>query len=186
MTIDDLIQVGHQIGINLYDLNILKVPKNATKEEKKLIENLENIRRQREIKAKLNRFRGEINSDKVKTEQERNDKNIDEAANNLKQKPRYIPDRTNTKKREKKELIGEKKIKNTLNDEQVQGMRKKPKKSNPYMEHVKEFRLKNKGKYDNKEMIRQAGISWGALQGGCDCVQVEGGSENASDNRRMN
>ena len=74
-----------------------------------------------------------------------------------------------------------------LNEEQIQGMGKM-KKSNPYMEFLKDFRKKNAGMYDNKEMLKQAGYAWNMLKGGCDCqIDIEGGSmKKSKDNRRMN
>eukprot|EP01080_Neovahlkampfia_damariscottae_P012649 gene12649-6551_t len=168
MSVEDLIQISHQLGVNLLDLNILKVPKNATKEEKELIENLENIRRQREIEAEFRKLKSQIDNDEVRSEKERTDNNLKIASKSLIKKPTYNPDAVSTKKMEKKKPKDEKKIEKAvakilkddtpvikLNEEQIQGMGK-VKKSNPYLEFVKDFRKKNAGMYDNKEMIRQA------------------------------
>eukprot|EP01080_Neovahlkampfia_damariscottae_P003340 gene3340-5888_t len=201
MSVEDLIQISHQLGVNLLDLNILKVPKNATKEEKELIENLENIRRQREVEAEFKKLKSQIDNDEVKSEKERTDQNLKTAAKSLIKKPTYKPDRVNTKKMENKKPKDEKKIERAvakilkddtpvikLNDEQIQGMGKM-KKSNPYMEFLKDFRKKNAGMYDNKEMLKQEGNAWNMLKGGCGCqIDIEGGSsmKKSKDNRRMN
>eukprot|EP01080_Neovahlkampfia_damariscottae_P007871 gene7871-12340_t len=187
MFVEDLIQINHQLGVNLLDLNILKVPKNATKEEKELIENLENIRRQREVEAEFKKLKSQIDNDEVKSEKERTDQNLKTAAKSLIKKAvaKILKDDTPVIK---------------LNDEQIQGMGKdgalaradplgKMKKSNPYMEFLKDFKEKNAGMYNNKEMLKQAGHAWNMLKGGCDCqIDIEGGSsmKKSKDNRRMN
>ena len=110
MSVEDLIQISHQLGVNLLDLNILKVPKNATKEEKELIENLENIRRQREVEEEFRKLKSQIDNDEVKSEKERTDQNLKIAAKSLIKKPTYKSDRINTKKMENKKPKDEKKI----------------------------------------------------------------------------
>eukprot|EP01080_Neovahlkampfia_damariscottae_P009104 gene9104-1197_t len=65
MTIDDLILASHDIGINLYDLNVLKVPKNASKEQRDLISNLEELRREREIQSEFQRLRERVTGEEA-------------------------------------------------------------------------------------------------------------------------
>jgi hypothetical protein len=73
MTKNELIEVVKITSINLQDLFSLKIPKDATKEQIELIQNLENIKRQRdvedEVKKLKEKFRG---ADALALEEEKN------------------------------------------------------------------------------------------------------------------
>ena len=206
LTHEDLIQISSSIGVNLLDLNALKLPANATKEQKELVQNLENIRRERKIQEEFERYKSEITNEKSQSEKERTDNNLKVASKSLIKKQKYAPDRVNTKKQEEKTPKEESKIIKKvakilhddtpvikLNENQIEGMGKK-KKLNPYMEFLKQFRKENQGVYDNKEMIKQASYAWNDLKGGghkimpLPYIDIEGGSTNqqSKDARRMN
>ena len=70
LSYEDLMQVSTTIGINLLDLNTLKLPANAYKDQKELVENLENIRRERKIQEEFERYKSEITNEKTLSEKE--------------------------------------------------------------------------------------------------------------------
>ena len=73
MTKNELIEVVKITGINLQDLFSLKIPKNASKEQIELIQNLENIKRQRDVEDEVKKLKEKVRgSDAIALEEEKN------------------------------------------------------------------------------------------------------------------
>jgi hypothetical protein len=75
----DLVKVIRGLEINYADLNILKVPKNATAEQIEFIDSLEKIRRQREVDNKIIKLRNKIGGPKALALQEKKQKLLDKS-----------------------------------------------------------------------------------------------------------
>eukprot|EP01080_Neovahlkampfia_damariscottae_P012036 gene12036-5433_t len=84
MSKDDLIEIGRTLGINLLDLNVLKAPANATKEQKELIQNLENLRRKRNIQQEYEKLKQRITGEEELSKQEKTKKLMNESAKMIK------------------------------------------------------------------------------------------------------
>ena len=73
MTKNELVEVVKITGINLQDLFSLKIPKNASKEQIELIQNLENIKRQRDVEDEVKKLKEKVRgSDAIALEEEKN------------------------------------------------------------------------------------------------------------------
>eukprot|EP01080_Neovahlkampfia_damariscottae_P007981 gene7981-12447_t len=84
MSKDDLIEISRMLSINLLDLNTLKAPANATKEQKELIQNLENLRRQREAEEEYEKLKQRITGEEELSKQEKTKKLLDKSAKMIK------------------------------------------------------------------------------------------------------
>ena len=86
MSIEDLIAASHELKINLWDLNALKVPKNATKEQKELIQNLEELRREREVQSEFNRLKERVTGEEAMSLEEKKKQLKDASAKIIRKK----------------------------------------------------------------------------------------------------
>ena len=56
MSVKDLLEISITLGFDFSNLNRLKAPENASKEVKELTQNLENLKREREIQEEFKRL----------------------------------------------------------------------------------------------------------------------------------
>ena len=71
LSVKDLLEISITLGFNFNNLNRLKAPKNASNDVKELAQNLENLKRKREIQEEFKRLQDCVQGKKAKTLQEK-------------------------------------------------------------------------------------------------------------------
>ena len=191
LSVKDLLEISITLGFDFSNLNKLKAPENASNEVKELAQNLENLKREREIQEEFKRLQDRVQGEEAKTTQEKKEKLLKNAAKIIKQKlPKEEPFKVKIPKKstEKSDAIIKKHVKDLLAAGNVsleenfadikaadfgaipavktkkQKKNLSTKKSNPFLEFMKDFRKQNQGKFDSKSMMKEGGKAWSNLK----------------------
>eukprot|EP01080_Neovahlkampfia_damariscottae_P001094 gene1094-10611_t len=85
LSVKDLLEISITLGFDFSNLNRLKAPENATKEVKELAQNLENLKREREIQEEFSRLKNRIQGEESMTNKEKKEKLLSDAAEIIKE-----------------------------------------------------------------------------------------------------
>ena len=102
LSVKDLLEISITLGFDfskLTDFNRLKASNNASKEVKELAQNLENLKREREIQKEFKRLQNRVQDEEAITAKEKKDKLMKNAANIIKEKLRNKKGTKKPKKR---------------------------------------------------------------------------------------
>eukprot|EP01080_Neovahlkampfia_damariscottae_P000763 gene763-9014_t len=124
LSVKDLLEISITLGFDFSNFGKLRAPENATKEVKELAQNLENLKREREIQEEFNRLKNKIQGEEAITAKEKKEKILKRAGKIIKENlPKEeafklkTPKKTEAEKSQilKSETIARKHIKDLLN-----------------------------------------------------------------------
>ena len=85
LSVKDLLEISITLGFDFSNLNKLKSPENASNEVKELAQNLENLKREREIQEEFKRLQDRVQGEQAVTNKEKREKLLSEAAEIIKE-----------------------------------------------------------------------------------------------------
>ena len=85
LSVKDLLEISITLGFDFSNLNKLKAPENASNEVKELAQNLENLKREREIQEEFKRLQDRVQGEQAVTNKEKKEKLLSEDAEIIKE-----------------------------------------------------------------------------------------------------